>query len=30
MFALMQDAAETIASMDVEADKPVRIGDRFG
>jgi len=30
MFVLVQDAAETIASTDVEAGKPVRIGDRFG
>jgi len=30
MFVLVQDAAETIASTDVEAGKPVQIGDRFG
>lgn len=30
MFVLVQDAAEMIASSDVEAGKPVRMGDRFG
>src|SRR6185369_4700444 len=30
MFVLMQDAAEPVATADVERGEPVRIGDRFG
>jgi hypothetical protein len=30
MFVLVQNAAEAIASADVEAGNPVRIGDRLG
>jgi hypothetical protein len=30
MLVLVEDAAETVTSADVELDDPVRIGDRFG
>jgi hypothetical protein len=30
MFVLMQDATESVTSVDVEAGETVRIGNRFG
>ena len=30
MFVLVEDAAETVTSMDVQVGEPVRVGDRFG
>ena len=30
MLVLVEDAAEAVASMDVQAGEPVRVGDRFG